>query len=83
MIPVHPEDQHLLGISWDGGGYVDRALPFGLCRLQKSFMAVSDSFAWALYASGIRFVLQYLDDVLLICAPNTVEASQPGSPVSG
>ena len=24
MVPVHPEDQHLLGISWGGAVYVDR-----------------------------------------------------------
>ena len=29
-VPVHPEDQHLLGLEWDGQIYCDRALPFGL-----------------------------------------------------
>lgn len=29
IIPIHPADYHLLGISWKGKTYVDRALPFG------------------------------------------------------
>ena len=31
IIPMHPNDQHLLGISWGGATYmyVDRSLPFG------------------------------------------------------
>ena len=29
QIPVHPGDHHLLGVSWEGRTYVDRALPFG------------------------------------------------------
>jgi len=31
MVPVHPDDYHLLGVSWKGHTFVDRALPFGLC----------------------------------------------------
>ena len=30
MIPVHPHDQPLLGVEWDGAVYIDLALPFGL-----------------------------------------------------
>ena len=30
VVPIHPDDQHVLGISWEGGVYVDRSLPFGL-----------------------------------------------------
>ena len=30
IVPIHPEDQHLLAIEWEGATYVDRALPFGL-----------------------------------------------------
>ena len=35
LIPVHHDDYHLLGVSWDGHTYVDRALPFGLCSAPK------------------------------------------------
>ena len=30
MIPVHPEDQHLLGVEWNGAVYIDKVLSFGL-----------------------------------------------------
>ena len=30
MVPVHPVDQSLLGIRWQGETFIDRALPFGL-----------------------------------------------------
>ena len=49
---IHPADQHLLGISWDGAMYTDKALPFGLRLAPKVFSAVADGFAWALVAQG-------------------------------
>ena len=30
IIPVHPQDRHLLGMQFDGKLYVDVVLPFGL-----------------------------------------------------
>ena len=30
MVPVHPQDQPLLSIEWNGSFYVNQALPFGL-----------------------------------------------------
>ena len=30
IIPVHPQDHHLLGIQWNNQVFVDRSLPFGL-----------------------------------------------------
>ena len=30
MVPVHPHDQHLLGVSWQDSYYVDRMFPFSL-----------------------------------------------------
>ena len=35
IIPVHPDDQQLLGISWQASTFVDRALPFGLRSAPK------------------------------------------------
>lgn len=40
MVPVHPDDHHLLGISWGGSVYIDRCLPFGLRSALKIFSAV-------------------------------------------
>ena len=38
MVPVHPDDQPLLGVCWQGNTYVDWALPFGQGLPQKFLM---------------------------------------------
>ena len=43
MLPIHPEDQGLLGIKWEGEFYTDKALPFGLRSAPKIFTAVADA----------------------------------------
>lgn len=37
IVPIHPEDRHLLGICWDNNVYVDQALPFGLRSAPKLY----------------------------------------------
>ena len=64
-VPVHPDDQHLLGLEWNGTSYLDRALPFGLRSAPKLFTAVADGISWALHHEGIRNFVHYLDDFLL------------------
>ena len=76
MIPIHPHDQHLLGVSWEGGTYVDRALPFGLRSAPKVFSTVADMIAWALHRAGIEHQIHYLDDFLLMTAPNTADGEK-------
>lgn len=74
MVPVHPDDQHLLGISWGGATYVDRCLPFGLRSAPKIFSAVADVLAWAFRCAGIHIQIHYLDDFLLFGRPGSDEA---------
>ena len=40
IVPVHPQDRHLLGMMWDGKVYVDAALPFGLRSAPKIFYSL-------------------------------------------
>ena len=68
MVPVHPADQPLLGIEWQGQKYIDLALPFGLRSAPKLFTAVADALAWAMYNQGIDLLLHYLDD-FFFCSP--------------
>ena len=75
IVRVHPHDHHLLGISWRGQVFVDRALPFGLRSAPKIFTAVADSIAWALHQAGIEFHLHYLDDFLILARPGLGAAS--------
>ena len=36
-VPVHPSDQRLLAVQWEGATYIDKALPFGLRSAPKLF----------------------------------------------
>ena len=71
MVPVHPADYHLLGISWRDQVYIDRALPFGLRSAPKLFNAVADFVAWVLVKQGVNHLLHYLDDFLLLVPPHS------------
>ena len=64
VVPVHPDDHHLLGMAWRDGVYLDTALPFGLRSAPKIFSAVADALLWAMYDDGLTFGLHYLDDFL-------------------
>ena len=68
MVPVHSEDQHLLGIEWNGALYIDHALPFGLRSAPKLFTAIADGLTWAMKREGITDVIHYLDD-FFFCGP--------------
>ena len=74
-VPVHPSDQRLLAVSWQGTTYLDRALPFGLRSAPKLFSALTDAMMWMLYERGIETALHYLDDFLIL--------GPAGSPLCG
>ena len=59
-VPVHPTDWTLLGMIWEGGLFIDTALPFGL--QSPNFNAVVDAVEWILRNQGVKFVIHYLDD---------------------
>ena len=75
-VPVHPSDQRLLAIRWDGVTYLDRALPFGLRSAPKLFSALTDAMMWFLYERGARAALHYLDDFLLLGPPESTVCAQ-------
>ena len=52
VIPVHPDDQHLLGMMWQGQLYIDMTLPFGLRSAPKLFTAVADALEWVIRSKG-------------------------------
>jgi len=66
IVLVHPEDQHLLGVQWEGVVYINRVLPFGLRSTPKLFTAVADAIQWILCKKGINEGLHYLDDFILV-----------------
>ena len=66
MVPVHPEDQHLLGMQWDQIVYIDQMLPFGLWSAPKLFSAVANALQWILHKKSITNSLRYLDDYVTV-----------------
>ncbi len=65
IVPVHPDDRPLLGMSWRGRVYIDKVLPFGLRSAPKIFSAVADAMQGIIEQQGVE-ILHYLDDFLVI-----------------
>ena len=76
MVPVHPEDQPLLGIEWKGETFMDLALPFGLRLAPKIFTAIADRLAWALSMEGVHFSLHYLDDFFFCSTAGSLDCAR-------
>ena len=70
-IPVHPRDRLLLGMTWEGGLFIDATLPFGLRSAPKIFSAVADAAEWMVRAEGVTSIMHYLDDFLLVGPPGS------------
>ena len=66
QVSIHPHNQHLFGVVWEGDVFVDRALPFGLRLAPKIFTAVSDVIVRAFHVRGIHSQIHYLDDFLFM-----------------
>ena len=72
-VPVHPEDRFLLGMRWKGLLYIDTCLPFGLRSAPKIFTALADALCWIVTQHGVRDVIHYLDDYLVVGDPGSSE----------
>ena len=62
IVPVHPDDRHLLGMEWEDTLCIDTALPFGLRSAPKIINALADALLWIMGHNGVRSALYYLDD---------------------
>ena len=65
MLSIHPEDQALLEVYWEGIIYTDRALLFGL-RSAPKISAVADALQWIVVNKGVRNLLHYLDGFIFV-----------------
>ena len=72
IVPVHPEDQFLLGMKWQGEVYLDTRLSFGLRSAPIIFTALADALEWITRQQGVC-VLHYLDDFITIGPPDSAE----------
>lgn len=75
MVPVHPQDRWLLGISWGPTVYVDNVLPFGLRSAPKIFTAIADAAQWLMVNRGVDRLLHYMDDFAFV-AESRMEAER-------
>ena len=71
MVPIHPDDRHLLGCQSDNQVYIDLSLPFGLRSAPIIFTAVADGLQWIIEQRGASHIAHYLDDFITVGAPNT------------
>ena len=75
LVPIHPADCRFLGVSWQGSVYVDCQLPFDLATAPAIFNAIAEALEWILRSRGVRHVIHYLDDFLLLGHPNSDECA--------
>ena len=69
LIPIHPSDYHLLGFSWAGAFYYDKALPMGCASACFIFEKFSDALAYILKRKyRASSTVKVLDDFLFISA---------------
>ena len=73
VVPVHPDDRWLLGMRWEGALFVDVVLSFGLRSAPKIFTAVADAAEWIVREAGVKFVIHYQDDFLVVGPPGSGE----------
>ena len=75
-VPVHPQDQHLLSMQWGSMLFVDTVLPFGLRSAPKIFNALADGVEWITRQQGVQYLMQYLDDFLVMGPPDGKECHE-------
>ena len=69
LLSVHPEDRHLLTMSWKGEVYIDHCIPFGLRSAPKLFNTLADLLSRAAKKAGVLYLIHYLDDYLTMGPP--------------
>ena len=79
LIPVRPEDCHLLGIRWGGNCYVNGMLPIGLRSAPKNFTAVADVLEWCISRYNVPY---YLDDFVIVAPLGTRDCDEFGDPLA-
>ena len=75
-VPVHADDQYLLGIEWRSLVYCNKALPFGLQSAPKLFAAVAYGLASAMACRGVQDFLYYLDGFFFCSSPGSAATEE-------
>lgn len=84
IMPLHPSQWHLFGVSWRGKFYFSVRLTFGCKSSPKIFDTLSEALCWILLNNfKLPFVLHLLDDFLLIDFPDANPSRSINSLVKG
>ena len=76
LIPIHPDDYHLLGFHWNGQFYFDRALPMGASSSCQLFESFSTALQWILKERfKIAGISHLLDDFFFVGEANSNKCS--------
>ena len=75
IIPIHPSERPFLGMLWHNQVFIDCQLPFGLASAPAIFSALAEALEWILRQRGIRGIIHYLDDFLLLGQPDSDECT--------
>ena len=77
LLPVHPDDHHLLGLKFQGAFYYDRMLAMGLGVSCQIFEKFSSALQWIAQSKlGVQNMLHILDDFLIIAPTQAACAAQ-------
>ena len=69
IVPIHPDEQYLLGFTLNSKFYYDRTLPMGLRSSCQIFESISDALKWiATEKFGISPIVKVLDDFMFFAA---------------
>jgi len=72
IVPIHPQDRHLLGFSFNNMFYYDKCLPMGCCTSCRIFETFSVALQWvAKYKLHISEITHILDDFIFVGPPNS------------
>ena len=66
LLPVHPDDHHLLGMIWQGHYYNDLCLPMGCASSCNLFEEFSTALEHSIHYHTKSVILHVLDDFLFI-----------------
>ena len=65
LMPIRPDQRHLLGISWQGQYFFDCCLPMGASSSCQLFEIFSSAIQFIAEENGISGLNHYLDDFLI------------------
>ncbi len=71
IVPIHPDKRRFLGVCWQGQVFVDCQLPFGLASAPVIVSVLGEALEWILRQRGIKAVIHYIDDFLLLGPPSS------------